>query len=143
MNGEIEIQIRDLDQTVIGNPAHDLMRLSLSLSMAARSLDLPGLTTAMMIEVMIDGYIHGLLGHPRKDGAENIAPIKTVMRSATNRKWKHLAEEHLTDVTPKIPLGDNLWPLTKEESRNICLLFEEKPEQELVRNLTGGKTMLK
>ena len=139
LNGKIEIQIRDLDQTVIGNPAHDLLRLGLSLSMAARSSDLPGLTTAMMIEVMIDGYIHGLLGHETEDGAENIAPIKTVMRSATNRKWRHLAEEHLTDVTPKIPLGNKLWPLTKEESRNITLLFEEKPEQELVRNLSGGK----
>lgn len=26
-SGRIEIQIRDLDQTVIGNPAHDLIRL--------------------------------------------------------------------------------------------------------------------
>jgi uncharacterized protein (DUF2252 family) len=31
LNGKIEIQIRDLDQTVIGNPAHDLLRLGLSL----------------------------------------------------------------------------------------------------------------
>jgi uncharacterized protein (DUF2252 family) len=29
--GRIEIEIRDLDQTVIGNPAHDLIRLGLSL----------------------------------------------------------------------------------------------------------------
>src|SRR5258708_21553717 len=28
-SGKIEIQIRDLDQSVIGNPAHDLIRLSL------------------------------------------------------------------------------------------------------------------
>ena len=34
--GKIAIQIRDLDQTVIGNPAHDLIRLGLSLAMAAR-----------------------------------------------------------------------------------------------------------
>ena len=36
--GKIEIQIRDLDQTVIGNPTHDLIRLGLSLAMAARGL---------------------------------------------------------------------------------------------------------
>src|SRR6201996_6339671 len=29
--GRVDIQIRDLDQTVIGNPAHDLIRLGLSL----------------------------------------------------------------------------------------------------------------
>jgi uncharacterized protein (DUF2252 family) len=35
-DGALAIQIRDFDQTVIGNPAHDLIRLGLSLAMAAR-----------------------------------------------------------------------------------------------------------
>src|SRR3954470_11504240 len=55
-SGHIEIQIRDLDQTVIGNPAHDLIRLGLSLASAARGSDLPGVTTAKMLEQMMDGY---------------------------------------------------------------------------------------
>ena len=54
--GQIEIEIRDLDQTVIGNPAHDLIRLGLSLATAARGSDLPGVTTAKMLEQMIEGY---------------------------------------------------------------------------------------
>lgn len=54
--GALAIQVRDLDQTVIGNPAHDLIRLGLSLAMAARGSDLPGVTTAHMLEHMIDGY---------------------------------------------------------------------------------------
>jgi uncharacterized protein (DUF2252 family) len=40
--GRVDIQIRDLDQTVIGNPAHDLIRLGLSLASAARGSGLPG-----------------------------------------------------------------------------------------------------
>ena len=52
----LAIQIRDLDQTVIGNPVHDMIRLGLSLAMAARGSDLPGVTTARMIERMVDGY---------------------------------------------------------------------------------------
>jgi len=36
IDGRIAIQIRDLDQTVIGNPAHDLIRLALSLATASR-----------------------------------------------------------------------------------------------------------
>ena len=44
--GKVEIEIRDLDQTVIGNPAHDLIRLGLSLATASRGSDLPGVTTA-------------------------------------------------------------------------------------------------
>ena len=35
--GRVAVQIRDLDQTVIGNPAYDLVRLGLSLAMAARA----------------------------------------------------------------------------------------------------------
>lgn len=45
----IGIQIRDLDQSVIGNPALDLIRLGLSLATAARGSDLPGVTTAKML----------------------------------------------------------------------------------------------
>ena len=55
-DGSLAIQIRDLDQTVIGNPAHDLVRLGLSLAMACRGSDLPGVTTAHMMERMMDGY---------------------------------------------------------------------------------------
>jgi uncharacterized protein (DUF2252 family) len=33
-DGQIDIESRDLDQTVIGNPAHDLIRLGLSLATA-------------------------------------------------------------------------------------------------------------
>jgi uncharacterized protein (DUF2252 family) len=55
-DGRVEIQIRDLDQTVIGNPTHDLIRLGLSLASAARGSDLPGVTTAHILEQMIEGY---------------------------------------------------------------------------------------
>jgi len=53
--GTVSIQIRDLDQTVVGNPAHDLIRLSLSMASAARGSDLPGVTTARMIAQIVEG----------------------------------------------------------------------------------------
>jgi uncharacterized protein (DUF2252 family) len=81
LEGNIDIQIRDLDQTVIGNPAHDLLRLGLSLAMAVRSSDLPGVTTALMIEEMITGYLTGLGGRNAKANAKEIEPIRRVMRS--------------------------------------------------------------
>jgi uncharacterized protein (DUF2252 family) len=61
-DGKIHVQIRDLDQTVIGNPNHDLIRLALSLSSAARGSDLPGVTTAHMLEQMMIGYQLALKG---------------------------------------------------------------------------------
>src|ERR1700735_1460804 len=51
--GHVEVEIPDPDQAVIGNPVHDLIRLSLSLATAARGSDLPGVTTARMIEEMV------------------------------------------------------------------------------------------
>src|SRR3984885_15134933 len=58
--GHVLIQIRDLDQTVIGNPAHDLIRLGLSLATAARGSALPGVVTAHIMEALIDGYERAL-----------------------------------------------------------------------------------
>src|ERR1700728_721528 len=67
LKGNVEIQIRDLDQTVVGNPAHDLIRLALSLATAARGSDLPGVTLVEMLEQMMEGYERGLLA-PRRAG---------------------------------------------------------------------------
>jgi len=51
--GRVAVQIRDLDQTVIGNPAHDIVRLGLSLASAARGSDLSGVTTARILEQLV------------------------------------------------------------------------------------------
>ena len=45
-----EVLIRGFDQTVIGNPAHDIIGLGLSLASTARDSDLSGVTTAKMLE---------------------------------------------------------------------------------------------
>src|SRR3984957_13140556 len=58
--GRVAIQIRDLDQTVIGNPVHDLIRLGLSLASEARGSNLSGVTTARILEELIAGYQSGL-----------------------------------------------------------------------------------
>src|ERR1700735_717312 len=96
LDGRTSIQIRDLDQTVIGNPAHDIIRLALSLAMASRGSDLPGVTTAHILEQVIEGYRAAL----RQD-ADTIedAPvsIQLVMKQSVARSWKALAEERLAD----------------------------------------------
>ena len=94
-DGNIEIQIRDLDQAVIGNPAHDLVRLALSLTTAARGSDLPGITVVKMMEQMIDGYEEALKT-PRgkiKTNSDDLTPIQAVLKQSRRRRWHHLAEE--------------------------------------------------
>jgi uncharacterized protein (DUF2252 family) len=136
-DGKVHMQIRDLDQTVIGNPNHDLIRLALSLSSAARGSDLPGVTTAHMLEQMMVGYRRALKGPRAQNQIESDNPesTKIVMRRATTRAWKHLARERLRDVKPTIPRGERFWPLTKNESEAIDALFRDDKVRKLVTSL--------
>ena len=134
--GKIHIQIRDLDQTVVGNPNHDLIRLALSLSSAARGSDLPGVTTAHMLESMMDGYERALgMSTAREIAIEKPDCVRVVMRQATNRTWKHLAKERLKDLKPNIPRGERFWSLTKKESTAIDELFQTEAVRALVASL--------
>lgn len=134
--GKIHIQIRDLDQTVVGNPNHDLIRLALSLSSAARGSDLPGVTTAHMLEHMMDGYERALIA-PMKQSAREAKPecVRVVMRRAMNRTWKHLARERLRDLKPNIPRGERFWGISKEEETAIDRLFEDEGVRKLIASL--------
>jgi uncharacterized protein (DUF2252 family) len=136
-DGKVHVQIRDLDQTVIGNPNHDLIRLALSLSSAARGSDLPGVTTAHMLEQMMVGYQRALKGSRAQNQIESDKPesIKVVVRRATGRAWKHLARERLQDVKPTIPRGERFWPLTREESKAVDALFKDDKVRKLVTSL--------
>jgi uncharacterized protein (DUF2252 family) len=136
-DGRIHVQIRDVDQTVIGNPNHDLIRLALSLASAARGSDLPGVTTAHMLEQMMVGYQRALKGSRAQNVVESDKPecIKVVIRSAMSRTWKHLARERLKDLKPNIPRGERFWPLAKEESKAIRELFDQEAVRQLVASL--------
>ncbi len=137
-DGKVEIAIRDLDQTVIGNPAHDLIRLGLSLATAARGSDLPGVTTALMMEQMVEGYQRALATRrspkPVKDSTK-LRPVETVLRQAANREWRHLAKERIENVKPSIPLGDRFWSLSDEEQDEIAKLFATEPARKLITSL--------
>ena len=137
MHGGVEIQIRDLDQAVIGNPAHDLIRLGLSLAMAARGSDLPGVTTAVMLEQLMEGYCAGLAGTVEAPDAPLPAPVHLVMKDALRRSWKHLARDRFDDVVPTVPIGKRFWKLTVEERDAIARLFERKSVSRLATLLSS------
>ncbi len=135
--GHIDIQIRDLDQTVIGNPAHDLIRLGLSLASAARGSDLPGVTTANMLEHMMEGYEQAFNEIAEGEDVDVAQPeaVRVAMKSALNRKWKQLAKERIQHTKPRIPLGTRFWPISKSEKKDIKTLFESEKARRLVTSL--------
>jgi uncharacterized protein (DUF2252 family) len=134
-DGRVEIQIRDLDQAVVGNPAHDLIRLGLSLATAARGSDLPGVITARMIEEMVDGYATAINDPTSGDSGVEPQVVRSVKREALGRKWKHLAKERLEAVDPKIPLGKKFWALEDEERQALKQVFADPEVCRLILSL--------
>ena len=138
-DGKIDIQIRDFDQTVIGNPAHDLIRLGLSLAMAARGSDLPGVTTARMLEEIMLGYENSLAEERRHPRGRRPKCVQVVMGKAITRSWEHLAKERIEDTTPTIPLGSHFWPLNSKERAEVDRLFATEEVRRLVTSLRCRK----
>jgi uncharacterized protein (DUF2252 family) len=135
--GHVAVQIRDLDQTVVGNPAHDLIRLGLSLASAARGSDLPGVMTARIIEKLIDGYGSGLGGASANARVEADCPesIEKLLKKSVRRRWKHLAEERLDTVKPVIPIGKKFWTLDEDEREALTDLFTQEKVRVLATSL--------
>ena len=135
-DGRVQVQIRDLDQTVIGNPAHDLIRLALSLATVARGSDLPGITTVRMVEALMEGYEAAF---PENDEPlpEKPRVAKLVMKKAVRRTWKQLAHERIEGVDPVIPRGKRFWPLARDERKAIDALLATPAISALVTRIKG------
>lgn len=111
---EIRIQIRDFDQTTIGNPAHDLIRLGLSLAADAATSDLSGVTTAYMLQRLVAAYAAGLTGRrlPKLSaGGRSPKSLRKVVRLASSRSWKELSKERIDGSQRCIPSGKRFWPI--------------------------------
>jgi uncharacterized protein (DUF2252 family) len=124
--GRVAIQIRDLDQTVIGNPVHDLVRLGLSLAFSARGCNLPGVTTARILEQMMAGYEGALAGDFDRglDKSHRLPAIQALLEHSLRRRWRHLALERLDTIKPVLPLGKKFWAPTAKERVALVRLFE-------------------
>jgi uncharacterized protein (DUF2252 family) len=139
LKGRVRVQIRDLDQTVIGNPAHDLIRLGLSLASAARGSDLPGVTTAHILEDLARGYTDALADAGPDAGEPDKPPraIRSVLRQSVRRRWRHLAQERLDTVEPMMPLGRRFWPLAPEEATAMEALIADTQINAAISGLQG------
>ncbi|QNB15310.1 DUF2252 domain-containing protein [Paraburkholderia tropica] len=137
-DGKVEVHIRDLDQTVIGNPVHDLIRLGLSLATAARGSSLSGLTIVHMMEALAAGYESAFaIKHRNPNLPDRPEPVHLAMKLAVRRSWKHLAQERIEDLKPTIPFGKRFWPLTRAENKAITEIFRDEAIASLPTGLRG------
>jgi uncharacterized protein (DUF2252 family) len=136
--GKFKVEIRDFDQTVIGNPAHDLVRLGLSLASKAVVSDLPGLTIAEILEAMSRHY-EAAFDAVSDETADLDEPemIRKVNRRAAEASWETLAKEDTEGKSFKLPIGKRFWPLFAEERREIQRLFRNEEMRRLVTGVEG------
>ena len=127
----IEVELRDMDQTVPGNPAHDLVRLALSLAMAARSSDLPGVVTARLVEELMSGYLEAFAHPGSKSTDTSSAAVQFVVREALRRKWRHLS----VGKKPQFPLGQRFLPLTPDERASVESFLSKERIRQLVTRI--------
>nr|WP_281408531.1 DUF2252 family protein [Rhizobium sp. P28RR-XV] len=134
-DGDVAVQIRDFDQAVIGNPAHDLIRLGLSLASAARDSVLPGVTTARMLEALMAGYeaasVEIQVGTPQLRKPKD---IRKLLKRAAHRRWKNLAMEDFQTKHPLLPRNKRLWPLHRAERSAVLGLCSDR---EMEKTLLG------
>lgn len=137
---EITIGLRDLDQTVIGSPAHDMVRLALSLAMAVRASALPGAVTAKVIESVARGYEVVLEARAAEREFTLEKPpgqVMSVLREARARSRKQLFAERLGKNAGKIPMGKRFWPLLPEERSAVEALLNAPRVRKLINSLTS------
>jgi uncharacterized protein (DUF2252 family) len=132
----VDLQLRDIDHAVIGNPAHDLARLATSLALAARERRLGGPRIVELVEAVTAGYAQGL-SHPRGRAEAPKLPeaLRYVMRKALARTWKQLARERIEPDSPILPLGRHFWPLSREEQVAMRRLLAQPAVHRLVMSL--------
>ena len=133
-NAQIEVELRDLDQTVPGNPAHDLVRLALSLAMGARSSDLPGVVTARLVEELMRGYLEAFANPKDTAPSTESAAVRFVLREALRRKWRHLHRERI-GKRPRFSLGDRFLPLATQERDAVEHFLDKERVRKLVTKL--------
>ena len=117
-DGEIVIELRDLDQTVLGSPAHDVVRLMLSMAMAVRASNLPGVVAAKVTESVANGYERVLAARAEEREYKLERPPSQVLqclREARGQSRRQLFEERLGKDGSKIPMGKRFWPLLADE----------------------------
>lgn len=136
LKGRVSIQIRDLDQTVIGNPAHDIVRLGLSLASAARGSDLPGITTVRVLEQLVLGYTAALAGDftAEEDKSNRSGSIQAVLARSVRRSWNDLAVERLVEKE-RFRTGKRFWALDDAERNDLDRLFSSEQVRRLLTSL--------
>lgn len=122
--GDVEVLLRDFDQAVVGNPVHDLIRLTLSLAAEGISNGVPGTALVAMTEAATGSYAQAVAEPDRARPAKPEA-VRSKVAKAFRRTWKQLLKQQLKNTKPTIPIGKRFWPISAIERMALKATFSQ------------------
>ncbi len=153
IDGSVEIELRDLDQTVIGSPAHDVIRLALSMAMAVRASALPGAVTAHLVEAIARGYERVLEGcargersrcrrrrrrSPRCFARRRNGPPSSSWRNASAARSASFPSESVTGRSPTTSMPRFSAYFETEPARKLVTALARRPDDAEVKLLDAA-----
>lgn len=142
VRGRAQLEMNDFDESTIGQPILDVVRLALSLAMAARASGLGGLDIARLLEGLTAGYVAEL--DARRTGAQAAVAAPPRFRKLLKRASDQTRTALFDHRVPRGPSGvrafahsARYWPLTAAERDALFGLVELKNVRHLITTLLG------
>lgn len=142
-HGTANLDLNDLDETVVGWAAHDLVRLALDMTVAARSYEeLRGVETVAIVAAVLEGYCDALSRcSPGKPVALVEAPpqLRKLIRRTAEQTRTDLLDRRVPrgeDGKRRFAFGPRYFPLADHERAAIDALIAKDEMRTLVASLT-------
>lgn len=142
MHGSATLDLNDLDETCVGWAAHDLVRLALDMTVAARSYEeLRGVETVGIVAAVLDGYCDVLSRcSPGRPVALGEAPpqLRKLIRHTAEQTRTDLLDRRVprgADGKRRFAFGPRYFPLAEHERATIDALIDREEVRMLVASL--------
>ncbi|GAC1394079.1 MAG: DUF2252 domain-containing protein [Polyangiales bacterium] len=130
--GTVAFQMNDFDESVVGNPAHDLARMALSLAVSVREAGLGGVAVHRGTAALVDGYLGGL--RARRDPRPTAPRLRAMLADAARETRPSLLARLTGHAHPgELPRGPRFWPLPAPTRAKLLGLVEDPGVAAVIR----------
>jgi uncharacterized protein (DUF2252 family) len=140
--GHARMDLNDLDETAVGLPAHDVLRLALAIVVAARDAGVSGLAAPAIAAAVLDGYTTAL---ERRDPARAVALddapprfLRLLMKTARATRRGLLDRRAPRDARGRrrFLLGPRYLPIDDDERAAIAELVDRREVRTLIASMS-------
>jgi uncharacterized protein (DUF2252 family) len=144
-HGTASLELNDMDEAVIADPAFDVIRLALSVAVATRGIGFCGNDIVAAASAVAAGYAGALERvSPSKVDARGGAPerFRTLLHRASKQTHEQLLDHRVprdADGKRVFSIGERYWPLSAAERDAVIELVSRPESRALVTTLVGAE----